>query len=63
MILVQDQQDCVFGGFLNESFKCKDDYYGSGECKIFKFVKSNKAEVRNFVPKRWLFSGYRAQGV
>lgn len=53
MVIVQDEKDCVFGGFLNESFKCKDDYYGSGECKVFKFVKSTKAEVRivtKFVP-------------
>lgn len=37
IILVQDGFGTVFGGFMTHSFELRDNFFGTGECFVFKF--------------------------
>jgi len=41
VMLVEDQDHHVFGGFASETWEPKKHYYGTGECFVFSFHKGN----------------------
>lgn len=39
IILISDENDKVFGGYLTGSFAHRKNFYGTGECFIFKIIE------------------------
>lgn len=46
IVVVKDQFDNVFGGFMSHSFELRDSFFGTGECFLFKF-KGDELYVYN----------------
>ena len=42
IIVIEDQNENIFGGFINDKIKCSDNFYGTGESFVFTFYKSER---------------------
>lgn len=48
LLVVQDTNGWVFGGFCNETWRVSTKFYGTGENFLFTFKDGNKAIVYNW---------------
>ncbi|KAH8926239.1 TLD-domain-containing protein [Atractiella rhizophila] len=46
VLAVRDTSEHVFGAFVNEGFKLSRDYYGNGECFLWKAVPFDSKDFR-----------------
>ncbi|CBQ68161.1 conserved hypothetical protein [Sporisorium reilianum SRZ2] len=53
VIAIKDENDNVFGAFVNEKLRPQQHYYGSGECFLWKTVAAPKEEDRAVERYRW----------
>ena len=42
IVIIKDDSDCVFGGYLSEPIKCISKFYGTGESFIFTFYNNER---------------------
>ncbi|TKY90971.1 hypothetical protein EX895_000970 [Sporisorium graminicola] len=53
VIAIKDENDNVFGAFVNEKLRPQQHYYGSGECFLWKTTSAPKEEDRSVEKYRW----------
>ncbi|SPO21354.1 uncharacterized protein UTRI_00831 [Ustilago trichophora] len=53
IIAIKDENDNVFGAFVNEKLRPQQHYYGSGECFLWKTTTSGQEGERSVEKYRW----------
>ncbi|KAL1923890.1 uncharacterized protein VTP21DRAFT_6925 [Calcarisporiella thermophila] len=45
VLVIRDADDMIFGAFVNEGFKMKTSYYGTGECFLWKYEQESTKQA------------------
>lgn len=53
IIAIKDENDHIFGAFVNEKLRPQQHYYGSGECFLWKKTSSDEGGEKGIKKYRW----------
>lgn len=58
ILIIKDHTDHRFGAFLNESLRVSNEYYGTGECFLWKSIEFDPSDFRiGFCVKKYEWTG------
>ena len=42
ILVIKDENQNIFGGYITDEIHCSENFYGTGECFVFTFFKSER---------------------